>query len=87
MPSSSSFDDDDDAERPHPTLAARPFMAKRGRRNNLNVKIYYPLLLLCYLEVRKMRKTRERVQEMKTKEPDVFFLLTSTSTRGGVAEF
>lgn len=26
-------------------------MAKRGRRNNLNVKIYYPLLLLCYLEV------------------------------------
>ena len=51
------------------------------------MKIYYPLLLLCYLEVRKMRKTRERVQEMKTKEPDVFFLLTSTSTRGGVAEF
>lgn len=28
-------------------------MAKRGRRNNLNVKIYYPLLLLCYLEVSK----------------------------------
>jgi len=33
-------------------------MAKRGRRNNLNVKIYYPLLLLCYLEVRKRRKRK-----------------------------
>ena len=48
------------------------------------MKIYYPLLLLCYLEVRKKEEKR-----WKTKMEEGarrFFFSTSTSTRG-VAEF
>jgi len=63
----------DDAKRLHILrFAARPFMAKRGRRNNLNVKIYYPLLLLCYLEVRARGPERERRRDDK-RSPTFFF--------------